>query len=283
MGDSAESASSVVNAVANFEESTEAPSVVDFESVDSTEHLAEDKFVGIVERFVEDNPVLERFFKDKKYFVKELARKTIALQQTGQSTAESEEHILHKTIKVSLYQQVIYCDDSSSMRREHRWDTQKSIVERITRITTRVLPIDEGVLLRFINQDAPKPLKLPLRYVESIFDNCLPAGSTQIGTNLRSKVLQPLIYDKLDSIPKSLERPLLISILTDGEPDHESPDTLENAIMECSRRLDAAKYPRESVKFMIGQIGTSRRTYEFLEDLRHNREISDLLFCIPGM
>jgi hypothetical protein len=139
-------------------------------------------------------------------------------------------------------------DDSSSMHRSDRWESQKNLVERIAKITTRILPEDYGVALQFINQDVPNSLKLRLNDIENILKSAswAPGGNTEIGTNLRSKILQPMVYDKLDSVPRSLDRPLLISILTDGGPEPESQNMLENVIVECSERLTAAKYPRES-------------------------------------
>ena len=140
-------------------------------------------------------------------------------------------------------------DDSSSMRRENRWQSQKELVERIAKITTRVLPQSEGVALRFINQEVSNSSSLGLDDIGKIFEppmNWDKEGNTEIGTYLRSKILKPLVYDKLDSVPKKFERPLLISIITDSQPKPEPRATLKNAIVECRRKLDDVNYPRES-------------------------------------
>jgi len=134
------------------------------------------------------------------------------------------------------------------MEIEARWEFQKHLVERIAKITTRVLPLGEGVALRFINQRAPDSSNLRFDDIESILDRegPDPMGGSKIGTNLRSKILKPLVYDKIDSVPKGLARPLLITILTDGMPGGEPQDTLRTAIAECRRRLNATQYPHES-------------------------------------
>jgi len=237
------------------------------------------EFVGKIDDLVKDSP-LERFFEGKEDFIQEVAKNAVELENDT-STSLGSPDLLPKTIKVSLHQQVIYCDDSGSMKRDDRWESQKNLVERIARITTRVLPQGEGVALRFINQEVSNSSNLRLDDIENTLKPMSwdPRGNTEIGTNLRSKILKPLVYDKLDSAPKSLERPLLISILTDGGPEPEPEAMLRNAIVECSQKLNAAKYPRESVRFMIGQIGTSARATNFLNTIRNNTEITDIVYC----
>jgi hypothetical protein len=139
-------------------------------------------------------------------------------------------------------------DDSTSMKREGRWDSQAQLVNRIARITTRILPKNEGVALRFINQGSSDDQTLSFEQIGTTLQGVTWGGDTPIGTNLRSKILQPLVYDKLSS---KLERPLLISIITDGMPDPEPRSTLVDAIVECGDKLESAGYPRESTYLLL--------------------------------
>ncbi|KAF7433206.1 hypothetical protein PC9H_005156 [Pleurotus ostreatus] len=244
-----------------------------------------EEFVKNVDKFVKGTP-LER-----------LAQKAIDLQE---DTEGGDEDDLQKMIKVTLHQQVIYCDDSSSMKREDRWENQKKLIKQITQITTRILPEGEGVALRFINRDVGNASNLTLAEIGKILDPMpwQPGGNTEIGTYLRSKILQPLVYSKIKD--KTLERPLLISIITDGMPEPEDKSELANAIVECGDALQSADYPRESmnivaiaiylkcplltkcistgVKFMIGQIGSATSSTKFLDSLRNNSAIAPVIF-----
>lgn len=132
------------------------------------------------------------------------------------------------------------------MKRDGRWDSQRKLVERITRITTRILPGGEGVALRFINQEVSAASNLTLTEVGEVLAplSWKSGGNTQIGTNLRAKILEPLVYSKLET--KSLERPLLVTIITDGIPSDEKNSEFVDAILECGTRLKSAGYPRES-------------------------------------
>jgi hypothetical protein len=129
-----------------------------------------------------------------------------------------------------------------------RWDSQKKLVERITQITTRILPEGEGVALRFINQDnkdGDDSPNLAFGKIAKILGEMSwkPKSGTYIGTNLKSKILEPLVYSKLES--KSLERPLLISVITDGCPS-ENDSNFVDVILECGTKLKDAGYPRKS-------------------------------------
>ncbi|KAF2265847.1 hypothetical protein CC78DRAFT_460614, partial [Lojkania enalia] len=233
-----------------------------------------DKFIKKVAKCIEDSFVLNFFFGVNADFIRDLAWKAADLEEDP-NTALGDKDVLPHMIKVSLHQQVIYYD-SSSMAQDDHWYYQKKLVEQITKITTRILPEGEGVALRFINQNVRGSSNLTLEDIVEIMDNMRPGGNSMIGTNLRSKILEPLVYSKINA--KNLERPLLIFIITDGAPQGERKLELFHAILECSERLQEARYPRGSVKFMIGQIGSDPEATNFLESLRRNTDIGPEVF-----
>ncbi|KAH7102980.1 hypothetical protein BKA62DRAFT_698225 [Auriculariales sp. MPI-PUGE-AT-0066] len=243
----------------------------------SNSDFLDQAFVENVDTFVKKNATLERFFKDKPNYIQELAQKATELENDP-TTPLGQPDLLPKTIKVTLHQQVFYCDDSSSMKRDGRWEAQTDLVKKIAQITTRILPEGDGVALRFINQDVDNAWDLSLQSITGILDGISwqQGGDTAIGTYLKSKILQPLVYDKLE--PKSLARPLLVSVITDGMPSQEKDSELVDTIKECGDKLEQAGYPRKSVKFMIGQVGTAKSAAKFLESVGNNKEIADVVF-----
>ena len=130
--------------------------------------------------------------------------------------------------------------------RDSRWDAQVQLVKRIARITTRILPEGDGVELRFINQDVDNSDKLSSLGIENIMKNMSwqPRGATAIGTYLKSKILEPLIYSQLQR--QTLAKPYLISVITDGMPSQEKDEAFIEAIKECGVKLGQAGYPRKS-------------------------------------
>lgn len=163
-------------------------------------------------------------------------------------------------------------------------------------------------MLRFINQDVDHTSSLNLEGIGEVFETMSwqrEKSHTKIGTHLKSKILEPLVYSKLDPASGGLSRPLLISVITDGMPTKEPQSEFVNAILECGNKLEEAGYPRHStyqhiyclilivllsntiassigVKFMVGQVGTGRDAARFLDGLRNNTEISEVVHCTSG-
>ncbi|KAL2686876.1 hypothetical protein Neosp_004418 [[Neocosmospora] mangrovei] len=247
------------------------------QNVNGPGEASPEEFIRNVDTYINEHAVLKTFFKDDGDFIRGIAQNSVDLAKDS-STDLGSPDMLPKTIQVSMHQQIIYCDDSWSTHRDNRWENQKALALRIADITTRILPEGEGVAVRFINQEVDNSDNLDLEGIKKILDSVgyKREYNTDIGTHLRSRILKPLVYDKLRTT--GLARPLLISIITDGDPQPEDKAELANAIVECGNALENAGIPRESVKFMIGQVGSSKLATRFLETLRGNDEIAKVAF-----
>lgn len=92
----------------------------------------------------------------------------------------------------------------------------QEMVRRIAKITG--LFETEGIKVRCINstQDGEFNNIRTLEDVEAVMSKIRFNGThTRIGTRLWDKILKPLVFDKIDS--NSLTRPLIVSIITDGQ------------------------------------------------------------------
>lgn len=120
----------------------------------------------------------------------------------------------------------------------------ENLVQKIASVATRAIPDDRGVHLRFINRremfDDVNPCHLPekMRFV--------PEGATQLGTQLKDKILQPLVYDRVDK-GENLPHPYLILTITDGVPNNEARDSFKNNIQACGRYLEGKGYKKEGL------------------------------------
>ncbi|KZT71648.1 hypothetical protein DAEQUDRAFT_665375, partial [Daedalea quercina L-15889] len=223
---------------------------------------------------------LQKFFKEDDAFVKAVASNAAQLQDDGHSFPITRQNT-ERLIRLSLYHPVIYCDDSGSMTLDEprrRWDLQRDAVHRIASITTRVVPPQYGVGLRFINAQWAKRDNIPVSDVLHAVDRVSPSGGTALGATLKSHILVPLVYDILRS-GRILERPLLICVITDGCPDPDDKPTFENAILECRQLLVDAGYEPTSVRFCVNQIGGDDYSTGFLDRLRANPSIKDVVYC----
>ncbi|KAL8366648.1 hypothetical protein RB595_010488 [Gaeumannomyces hyphopodioides] len=244
-----------------------------------------DEFVQQVDDYVKSTPTLSTFFKDDKRFMQNMAAKLVDLAKDT-TTDLACPQVLPMTIEVTMHQQVIYCDDSSSMTNrkgtaEKRWENQKELALRIAKIGTLILPDDQGVALRFINQrTADESANLDLEALGRGFESISPRGDTPIGTTLRERILEPLVLQPLAE--GRFKRPLLVSILTDGGPSREDPGKLASVILECGNELVKKGYPMDCVKFLVGQIGSSKEAVDFLDTLRGNSDIDKVTYVFAG-
>ena len=225
-----------------------------------------------------------KFFAPDDPFLATLAEKANALKDDPTTDLGKPENIKRLT-QLSLYHPVIYCDDSSSMNSENRYEYLIELVTRIARIATRIVPDDmAGVDLRFINNNLESTLSA--RQIQEVM-RFQPYGNTPIGTNLREKILKPLVYNIIDqpktsNNPIPFKRPLLVCIITDGCPTSEAPNRFLDEIITCKQKLEARGYDPTAVMFCVNQVGTDHDAEEFLDALRNEKEIEDVIYCTVG-
>ncbi|KZT11209.1 uncharacterized protein LAESUDRAFT_258401 [Laetiporus sulphureus 93-53] len=243
--------------------------------VSKPEPVTVEEFSSAVNQYAHETN-LEKFFAPGDPFLEELAKSAAALRNDPTTLLGSPKNI-KRLIALSLYQPVIYCDDSGSMHKGNRWSDQRELVNRVARISTKIVPDNLGVELRFINSKASS--NLTAADVDAAVTAVRPSGGTAIGTVLRRTILEPLVYEVISDPNRKLSRPLLICTITDGCPSGEPQTMLKDVIVECKRRLVDAGYEPHSVMFSISQLGDDKKATNFLNDLRHEHEIRDVLYC----
>lgn len=138
---------------------------------------------------------------------------------------------------------------------ENRIGDQRDLVRRVASICTRIVPDELGVHLRFINNEPDNSDNLRIDEIQNIMDQVRPLGCTEIGTQLRNRILQPLLYSRYNENVKNLKRPLFISIITDGIPfggsrSPETRNTLRDEIKKCQEYLLENGLPSRSKLFI---------------------------------
>ena len=243
------------------------------------------EFQTFLNNEVEQEDKFEKFFAPNDPFLATLAEKANALKDDPTTDLGKPENIKRLT-KLSLYHPVIYCDDSSSMYDENRYGYLIELVTRIARIATRIVPDDmAGVDLRFINNNLEATLSAG--QIQEMIRRFQPNGSTPIGTNLEKRILKPLVYDIIDrprisNNPIPFKRPLLVCVITDGCPNNEAPSRFHDEIVTCKQKLEARGYDPTSVMFCINQVGTDPSAEQFLDELRNQKEIEEVIYCTVG-
>ncbi|KAF4539228.1 uncharacterized protein LTHEOB_10392 [Lasiodiplodia theobromae] len=236
-----------------------------------------EEFEQHMSEFIE-NSKLDRFFPPGDTFLKKVVERAVRLNEDPSNVLNTND-----LCRLALYQPYLYLDDSGSMEDYERNEHQREVVKRIASITTRLVPDETGVELRFINEPTTPEMSRPsLDTIDSIMRNLPLNGWSEIGTNLKTKVLNEAVYEPLKN--GTFKRPLLVSIITDGHPAGpegtvEKVDTLEKAILECGETLKKHGYDRTVVRFQISQIGSDDMAGEFLRSLDRDPNLKDVLYC----
>jgi len=110
------------------------------------------------------------------------------------------------------------------MNLDNRNDLLAETIYRILPVATRLN--EAGVSLRFINYNLDKnfdDLTTP-KQVQSALRMVQPAGTTRIGTVLKHKIVKPILTKARAG---TLQSPVLVVIITDGEVLPEPPKSSE--------------------------------------------------------
>ncbi|KAI1385442.1 uncharacterized protein F4822DRAFT_445394 [Hypoxylon trugodes] len=222
---------------------------------------------------------LGKFFKeDSQELLEKITVKAVELQN-DKTTVLGEPDNADNLVKFALYQPVIYCDDSGSMNPKNNYEgedrmaDQRDLVRRIATICTKIVPDELGVHLRFINSEPPNADNLGMDAIQGILEGVKPSGYTELGTHLRERILQPLLYTQYNDTVKNMKRPLFVSIITDGVPyggsgSPEKLHTLKDEIVKCQNYLLENGLPLRAVVFQISQIGSDPSSKNFLQKLK---------------
>ncbi|OGM41671.1 hypothetical protein ABOM_009990 [Aspergillus bombycis] len=214
-----------------------------------------------------------------------LQTKSLFVQTSGlsvQTTAPTTKNLLTLAV-AQLYTPVLYIDDSGSMgwglqgqndtSSSKRVDAAKHLVGELMDILDWVNPDAlQGIgttSIRFINRDVGNADKLTSDQIKQHMSQMTLPGGTPLGTNLRSKILNPLIYNPINA-NQDLRAPYLIMTIGDGVPNGETRDTFRNEIVGAANFLKGAKYSPEAVKFTFSQIGTDADAEAFRNELINN-------------
>ncbi|KAI9765189.1 MAG: hypothetical protein M1840_007782 [Geoglossum simile] len=233
--------------------------------------------------YIDDNN-LGAFFDSNDQSVKNLAKRTAAQAEVVTTKFGLDSDDKPGLIKLALYDFRIcfraaakpQADDSWSMRRERRKEALLDILRRVADIA--IILKDTGISLRFLNKDQ----KLDnLTSVTDIEREVKAVGFlgwwTTLGGALDSKIVQPMVIEKAES--KTLRRPVIAIMITDGKPEGEPPESLRDTIISCKKSEKLRAFGEAAVVFLISRVGGDAGAEKFLTKLEADRELEGMVYC----
>ncbi|KAI5455184.1 hypothetical protein NCC49_000002 [Naganishia albida] len=179
-------------------------------------------------------------------------------------------------VKISLFDVVLYVDDSGSMAFEEggeRIDDLKLILSRVAYATS--LFDQDGIQVRFMNSRVEGNGINSEQAALNLVQQVRFSGLTPLGTQLDAKIIQPLLLGPARS--NQLKKPLLIVILTDGTPAGEPKEQVFNVIMRTNQELQRTRYGPDAVSYQFAQIGNDLKAQAFLGELDSHPIIGGLI------
>ncbi|KAJ3015206.1 hypothetical protein HKX48_004715 [Thoreauomyces humboldtii] len=179
---------------------------------------------------------------------------------------------------LALYDCVIYADDSGSMiaaENGERVDDLNLIVSKVAEITS--LFDQDGISVRFMNSDQQGNNIRSEAQASQLVRAIKYMGTTPLGTQLDAKVIQPLVLAPVRS--GNLPKPILVIVVTDGEPVGEARSKINTVISSCKQQLQGSRYGPTAVAFQFAQVGKDAGAQRFLAELDHDPQIGKLIDC----
>jgi hypothetical protein len=181
-------------------------------------------------------------------------------------------------IKLSLFDTVIYVDDSGSIQFEEDGSRLTQLRQILALIAAAASKFDQdGVTIRFMNSDERGDNIRSKHDAEALVSRVRFSGLTPMGTNLRNKVLEPLVIGPARA--GRLEKPVVVITVTDGQPAGEPQNAVADAIRSTVEELSRTRYGRGGVSFQFAQVGTDLHARQFLSRLDEDPSIGNLIDC----
>lgn len=181
-------------------------------------------------------------------------------------------------VKLSLFDTVLYVDDSGSMAFEEngeRIDDLKLILSRVAYATS--LFDHDGIQVRFMNNRIEGNNITTEAQALQLVQQVRFSGLTPLGTSLWSKIIQPLLLGPARA--NALQKPLLIIGITDGTPAGENKDEVFSVISRTDAELRRTRYGPDAVSYQFAQVGNDMKATNFLAELDNHPQIGGLVDC----
>lgn len=163
----------------------------------------------------------------------------------------------------------------------------KLIMSRVVSVAT--LFDDDGISIRFLNNWHSDPAMDGFdmrrldgirneRMVDHIISKIQYVGLTPLGTELRNKVIDPLILGPARN--RQLQKPVLVITVTDGCPAPENNSVLGEVIHYASNEISRLpQYGPGAISFQFAQVGNDQQAREFLAKLDSDPRVGSLIDC----
>ena len=139
---------------------------------------------------------------------------------------------------------------------------------------------DDGIEIRFMNQDPPANMTSNVRteqQIDQLMQGHRFSGLTPMGTNLRKKVVDDLFLRNLRS--GRMRKPMLVIVITDGQPAGEPQTAVFDTVREAVNEAGRSPFGTGAIAFQFAQVGNDQTAREFLGKLDADPTVGSMVDC----
>ncbi|KAF2104831.1 hypothetical protein NA57DRAFT_71036 [Rhizodiscina lignyota] len=185
-------------------------------------------------------------------------------------------------LQLGLYDIILYIDDSGSMQFEEGGERIQDLRVTLERVAYAATLFDEdGISVRFMNSQPPQQLIDNIRseqQIAQLMQSVQFRGLTPMGTELRRKIVDPLVLSKARA--GQLRKPVLVIMITDGQPGGEPKDAVNETVKYASREMSRTQFGPKGIAFQFAQVGKDKAAQAFLNKLDEDPEVGNLIDCV---
>nr|XP_001388510.2 hypothetical protein ANI_1_2130014 [Aspergillus niger CBS 513.88] len=235
----------------------------------------EEEYREYVWSYIENK--LRSYYQPGDQYVEEIVKSAAVRARSLTQKYELKAETTPKLAIMALYDFVILYD-SKSMRKDRgtRIRALEETCQRVAEIASAVH--EQDVYLRFLNNAEDRHLnKLSPNEIQGQMKKIKYSGLTRLGTVLRTKIVEPLIYDPV--INGLSAKPVITIVVTDGRPEGEHENCFGETILSCKQRLSELSMQPAGAVFLISRVGNDANAETFLSNLKMNEELQEMLYC----
>ena len=134
---------------------------------------------------------------------------------------------------------------------------------------------EDGLTVRFMNSKLEGNNIKTNSAAGTLVDRVKFEGMTPLGTNLDARIIQPLFTALVQK--KALPKPVLVIVITDGEPTGEPADRVVQVIKNAKALATSSPYGPGSIAFEFAQVGKDAAAQAFLARLDKHPDIGKMI------
>lgn len=225
---------------------------------------------------INDNKLYK--FYDTKNIDNIVRQATLINYESISTKYEIDLTLTYDLASLVLYDVVIFCDDSGSMRSEEKGRRINQLYNIISQVSEIMTMFDsDGIVVRFMNSKIDGCGIKTEAETNNLIKTVTFKGLTPLGSAFEQKIIKPFVREPIRT--NNMYKPILAIIITDGEPSNDEDIKFINNLKTIYKELKHTNYGSGTLAIQIAQVGNDLNAHEFLSSIDNDKDIGKYIDC----